>query len=289
MQFGIAYFPTDTSLGAVELGRACEAAGFESIWFPEHTHLPVGTALSGDPTALAIAADRRAHILDPFVALGAVAAATTRLKLGTGICLVVQRDPITCAKEVATLDLLSGGRVLFGIGGGYVEGELRNHGTNPATRWALLRERVQAMRRIWTEDAAEFHGRHVDFGPIWSWPKPVQKPHPPIILGGNGPRTLQRVVAYADGWMPILGGPSTFGTIALDGLRSRIRELQRLAEAAGRQPIPVTIYGPRPERVLIEQVQEAGVDRCLFLLASGPAEKTLPALERCAQLAAAFA
>ncbi|MDR7532408.1 MAG: LLM class F420-dependent oxidoreductase [Armatimonadota bacterium] len=203
MKFGVIIFPTDYSISPVELGRAAEERGFESIWFPEHTHIPTSRR-SPWPGGGELPREY-SHSLDPFVALAAVAGVTSQIKLGTGICLVVERDPIILAKEVASLDHLSGGRFLFGIGGGWNLEEMENHGTNPNTRWRLLRERVLAMKRIWTEDAAEYHGRFVNFDPIWSWPKPIQKPHPPVIIGGNGPRTLQRVIEYGDGWMPIGG------------------------------------------------------------------------------------
>ena len=202
MKFGITMFPADFAMDPVALGRAVEERGFESLWFPEHTHIPTSrkSPWPGGPEL----PREYYHTHDPFVALGAVAATTTNLKLGTGICLVVERDPITTAKEVASLDFLSNGRFLFGIGGGWNLEEMENHGTDPDKRWKLMRERVLAMKEIWAKDEAEFHGKLVDFDPIWSWPKPVQKPHPPIYVGGGGPHTFQRVVEYGDAWLPIL-------------------------------------------------------------------------------------
>ncbi|MFB3053621.1 MAG: LLM class F420-dependent oxidoreductase, partial [Dehalococcoidia bacterium] len=220
MKFGVTMFPTDYSISPAELAGAVEERGFESLFFPEHTHIPASRR-----TPWPGGADlprEYSHTLDPFVALSAAATATERLRIGTGICLVVERDPITLAQEVASLDFISGGRFLFGIGGGWTLEEMENHGADPARRWKLLRERVLAMKAIWAEDEAEFHGRFVNFDPIWSWPKPVQKPHPPILVGGSGPHTFQRVVEYGDAWMPIAGRDET-------PLSERIAELNRLA------------------------------------------------------------
>ena len=203
MKFGAFMFPTDYSIGPVELAREVEARGFESLWFPEHTHIPTNRE-SPYPGGGELPQEY-SHTLDPFVALGAAAAVTERIKLGTGISLVVERDPIVLAKEVATLDQISNGRVLLGIGGGWNREEMSNHGTDPTHRWKLMRERIEAMKAIWTQDEAEYHGEFVDFDPIWSWPKPVQRPHPPIILGNAGAGAVRRVVRYADEWMPIGG------------------------------------------------------------------------------------
>lgn len=279
MQFGIFMFPTDYSLSVTELGRAAEDQGFESVWFPEHSHIPASRR-SPWPGGDELPRDYW-HSLDPFVALSAVAGATSRIKLGTGICLVIERDPITLAKEIASLDHLSGGRFLFGVGGGWNLEEMEDHGTDPAQRWRVLRERILAMKRIWTEDEPEFHGAHVDFGPLWSWPKPVQRPHPPVIVGGNGPHTLQRVVEYGDEWMPI-GGRSGIP------IEQRIGELQRLAAARGRSRIPVTVFGVRPDPEVLAHYQGAGVDRCVFQLPSGPADDVLPLLAHCARAAQGF-
>ncbi|TET99788.1 MAG: LLM class F420-dependent oxidoreductase [Dehalococcoidia bacterium] len=280
MKFGVIMFPTDYAIGPGELARAVEERGFESLLFPEHTHIPTSRRTPW-PGGAELPRDYY-HILDPFVASAAAAAATERLRIGTGICLVIERDPITLAKEVASLDLISGGRFLFGIGGGWNLEEMENHGTNPAQRWKLLRERVLAMKAIWVEDEAEFHGEFVNFDPIWSWPKPVQKPHPPILVGGDGPHVLQRVVEYGDGWMPIPGRSQT-------PLPERIAELNRLAAEAGRGPIPVSVYGAQPLPEVIQQYAEAGVERCVFWLPAAPAEEALPFLDRWAELARTFA
>jgi len=276
MKFGVQMFPTDYAIPVTELARASEDLGFESLFLPEHTHIPTSRRTpwpGGAPLP-----QEYSHTLDPFVACGAAAAVTSTLKVGTGICLVIQRDPITLAKEVASVDFLSGGRFLFGIGGGWNAEEMENHGTRPAVRWKILRERILAMKQIWTSDEAEYHGQFVDFDPIWSWPKPAQRPHPPVLVGGDGPRTLERVVEYGDGWMPIggRGGP---------GLAARIQELQRMAKAAGRGPIPVSIFGVPPSKEAIEAFAAMGVERVLFGLRPEPAEKAIPALKRYAEAA----
>jgi probable F420-dependent oxidoreductase len=200
MRFGIAMFPADYAVDPVTLGRLVEERGFESLFFPEHTHIPTSRESpwpGGDELPR-----QYSHTYDPFVALASVAAATERLLLATGICLVVERDPIITAKEVASVDRLSGGRFLFGVGAGWNLEEMANHGTDPNRRFAIMSERMEAMKAIWTRDEAEYHGTHVDFDPIWCWPKPLQEPHPPVIVGGSGPKVLDRVLAFGDEWMP---------------------------------------------------------------------------------------
>ena len=272
MRFGLMTFPTDFSIAPAELGRAAEDAGFETLLFAEHTHIPVSrdtpNPRGGDLP------EKYWHTLDPFVALATVAQATERLRIGTGICLVVERDPIITAKEVASLDFVSGGRVEFGVGGGWNREEMRNHGTDPRRRFSIMRERVLAMKEIWTKDEAEFHGEHVDFDPIWSWPKPVQKPHPPVLVGGLGEKVLDRVLEYGDEWMPNRAEP--------DDLAPRIAELR---ERAGRH-VPVTYYAAPPEDGFIERLAAAGVDRVLLDVPSEGADAVLPLVERYAELAA---
>ena len=260
MELGLANFLTDYGIAPAELGRQTEQRGFESLFLPEHTHIPVSreTPYPGGGEL----PPEYSHTLDPFVALGVVAAVTERLKLGTGVCLVIERDPIITAKEVATLDHLSGGRILFGVGAGWNIEEMRNHGTDPSTRFRRMRESVEAMKAIWTEDEAEYHGKLIDFDPIWIWPKPVQKPHPPVLVGGLGDKVYDRVVAYGDEWIPNrVKSPEALG--------ERIQELQRRAEAAGRDPIPVTVFGAKPEVRLLERLRAAGVTRSLFYLLPG--------------------
>jgi probable F420-dependent oxidoreductase len=279
MKFGVTMFPTDYSIGPAELAKAVEERGFDMLLLPEHTHIPTNRRTPW-PGGAELPREY-SHTLDPFVALTAAAAVTDRLLIGTGICLVIERDPITLAKEVASLDFLSKGRFIFGIGGGWNEEEMENHGTDPARRWKLLRERVLAMKAVWTEDEAEFHGELVNFDSIWSWPKPAQKPHPPILVGGDGRHTLRRVVEYGDGWIPIPGR----GKIPLI---ERMAELNRLAVEAGRGPIPVSLFGAQPRSELLSQYAETGVDRCIFWLPPAPASDVLPVLDRHAELAARF-
>jgi len=283
MHFGVTMFPADYAIPVTELGRAAEDHGFESLWVPEHTHIPVNrqTPWAGSTTAGGDPPREYAHTLDPFVALGAVAAVTSRIKLGTGICLVIQRDPILLAKEVASLDHLSGGRFLFGVGAGWLREEIANHGTDPKTRWRLFGERMRAMDAIWSNDEASFHGRFVNFDPIWSWPKPVQRPRPPVLLGGDVPAAMQRVIEYADEWMP---HPDR-GEVPL---KERIAEFHRLCEAAGRPRLPVTVYGAPSDPRAVESYAEAGVARCVFRLPAAPAGEVLPALERAADAARAL-
>lgn len=273
MKVGVGIFPTDYSISPVELAKAAEDLGFESFWVPEHTHIPVAEPNypGGQPVP-----KQYSHTLDPFVALGAVAAATSSILIATGICLVIERDPIITAKEVATLDHLSNGRFLFGIGAGWNRTEMRHHGTDPSTRFQLLDERVEAMKVLWSEDEAEYHGTYVDFDPSWCWPKPVQTPHPPVLMGGNAPATLERVVRLCDGWMPNARSARV--------LAPRIAELQQLAAAAGRDPIPVTSFGARPDREVFEEAAEAGIDRCVCWMPSAPADDVLPELRKLAAL-----
>ena len=274
MKFGIQMFPTDYAIPAHELAKAAEDHGFESIFLPEHTHIPTSRE-SAWPGGGELPQEY-SHTLDPFVALGAAAAATSTIKLGTGICLVVERDPITLAKEVASIDHLSNGRFLFGIGGGWNLEEMENHGTNPKRRWKLLRERILAMKEIWTQDEAEYHGEFVNFDPIWSWPKPVQKPHPPILIGGDGPRTLDRVAEYGDGWIPIGG--------RLSDLEEKVQRAKQMAKDAGKPEPSISIFGSPAREEAIEGYQQAGVDRLIFGLPPAPADTVLPSLERRAEL-----
>ena len=276
--FGVQMFPTDYSIQPVELAKAAEERGFESLFFPEHTHIP--TSRKTPYPGMGDLPKEYWHAHDPFVALAAAAAVTSRIKLATGICLIIERDPITTAKEVASLDMISGGRFIFGVGAGWNVEEMENHGTDPGSRWKLMRDRVLAMKAIWANDDAEHHGPFVDFDPIWSWPKPVQKPHPPILVGGYGPHTLNRVVEYGDGWLPLMPPPV---------LSQQIPELNRLAEKAGREPIPVTAYGVPGEKEVVEKYLEVGVERCVFWLPSEPPEQTLPTLDRLAWIAKSFA
>lgn len=275
MDFGLMMFATDESIDPVALGRAAEDAGFESLFLPEHTHIPAARESPWPGGGELPRYYARTH--DPLLALAAIAATTERLRLGTGVTLVIERDPIVLAKEVATLDHLSGGRVVLGVGAGWNREEMRNHGTDPRRRMAVLRERVLAMRALWTQDEAEFHGEHVDFDPVWSWPKPVQRPHPPVLVGGDGPTVADRVLELGDGWIP--------NTRDLDALPGRIAELQRRAADAGRERLGITYFGAHAEDAEIEALAAAGVDRCLLRLPSAPASEVLPHIEAYAELA----
>jgi len=280
MELGLAILLTDYSIQPAALGASAEERGFESLFLAEHTHIPVsretpypgGTELPREYS----------HTVDPFVGLAAAASATERLKLGTGVCLVTQRDPIVTAKEVATLDHVSGGRFMFGVGAGWNKEEMLDHGTDPKTRWGVMRERIEAMKAIWTQEEAEYHGRYVDFDATWSWPKPVQKPHPPVLVGGVGDKVLDRVVAYGDEWIPNrVKGPDELGV--------RIAELQRRAEAAGRDRIPVTVFGARPEQSVLERLEAVGVTRSLFYLRPDEPAAVQRQLDQLAEVAAAWA
>jgi probable F420-dependent oxidoreductase len=278
MKYGLTIFPTDYSIQPAELARAAEERGFESLWFPEHSHIPAKreSPWPGGPELPKMYYD----VMEPFVALGAAAAVTTKLRLATGICLVVQRDPIQLAKNVATLDRVSNGRFLFGIGAGWNAEEMRNHGTNAKQRMSIMRERVLAMKEIWTKSKAEFHGKHVAFEPIMTWPKPVQKPHPPIHVGGGFPAGAARAVEYGDGWMPIFGR---------DQIVERLPELRRMLADAGRDParFEVSIFGMGPIPDAVAKMRDAGIARVVLGLPPEPAEKVLPILDRYAELARA--
>ncbi len=279
MDLGLVIFPTDYTLEPGTLARLAEERDFESLFVCEHTHIPASRA-TPYPAGGELPREYW-HCYDPFVALTAAAATTERIKLGTGICLVVERDPITTAKEVASLDRLSGGRFLFGVGAGWNLEEMRNHGTDPRRRFSVMRERVEAMKAIWTEDEAEYHGEHVDFDPIWSEPKPLQRPHPPVLVGGLGERVYARVIAYGDGWFPILASKP-------EALGERIAELRRRAGEAGRERIPVTLFGTKPEAAFLERLRTAGVDRTLFLLPSDPPDEVREKLDDLAAVAREF-
>lgn len=257
MHFGVATFPTDQSVAPDEFARMCEERGFESLFFAEHTHIP-SSRETPYPAGGELPEEYR-RLMDPFVALTAAATVTKTLKVGTGLCLVIERDPILTAKEAATLDLLSGGRFLFGVGAGWNLEEMRNHGTEPRGRFGLMRERIEAIKEIWTSDEATYEGRHVSFERIWSWPKPVQDPHPPVLVGGNGKTVYNRVIAFGDAWIPNYLGD-------VERLTGRIESLQAKAGEAGRDRIPVTIYGVPRNPAAFEAWAGAGATRCLFYL-----------------------
>ena len=278
MKFGAMMFPTDYSIGPAELARAAEELGFESLWIPEHTHMPVEHAPWPSGGELP---RHYSHSLDPFVALAAAAVATQRILLGTGICLVIQHDPITLAKVVATLDQVSNGRVLFGIGAGWNRPEIENHGVPFRLRWRVMRERVLAMKEIWTKDEAEFHGQYVNFDPIWAWPKPAQKPHPPVIMGGDGPKAIEGLLDYCEEWLP---RPGRSG----EPFAESVAKVQRRAAEAGRGPIPMSVFGAPADPKAFEEYQQLGAKRCLLRLPSAGSDEVLPMIERYAEVVRSF-
>jgi probable F420-dependent oxidoreductase len=256
MKFGVAIFSTEATQPPDEIARMAEERGFECLLLPEHTHIPASreSPYSGGGELPGY----YGRTYDPFVALTAAAGATERLLIGTGICLVIERDPIITAKEVASIDALSGGRFLFGVGAGWNVEEMRNHGTEASQRFGVMRERIEAMKAIWTEDEASYSGKYVNFERIWCWPKPAQKPHPPVLVGGNGPRVLDRVLAYGDEWMP--------NRTSDEELTARIGELRARGAEMGRDRIPVTVMGSASDVKRVDRLAEAGVDRVVFWL-----------------------
>jgi probable F420-dependent oxidoreductase len=276
MHIGICMFATEYAIRIDELARAAEERRFESLFVPEHTHIPISRR-SPFAGGAELPKEYR-HTFDPFVSLMAAAAATRTLKIGTGICLIIERDTITTAKEVASLDVLSGGRFLFGIGGGWNAEEMEHHGTEYHTRFKRLREQVLAMKEIWTKDEAEFHGQFVSFDPIWCWPKPAQKPHPPVLLGGESGHTLQRVVDFCDGWFP-RGRAHALIAPGLADLKAR-------AERAGRdmRTISVSVFGAKPEEATLDAYAAAGVTRSILRLPSEGRDVVLPLLDQYVKL-----
>jgi probable F420-dependent oxidoreductase len=274
MKFGASMFFTDYSMTPAALGRALEERGFDILWAPEHSHIPLSRktpfVMGGDLPK------RYYDAMDPFVTLTAAAAVTTRLKLGTGVCLIAQRDPIQTAKLVASIDQVSGGRFVFGIGNGWNQDEMENHGTNFSSRHKLARERVEAMKAIWTQDAAEYHGEFVDFGPMAAWPKPVQKPYPAILVGGAFPYSARRAVRYGDGWMPQV---TAAGGAPLTEVIPRFRQM---TAEAGRDPaaMRIAIGGQQPDAAVIGRYQALEVEIVSPSLPSEKADTILPILDQ---------
>ncbi|MEV8638140.1 LLM class F420-dependent oxidoreductase [Streptosporangium sp. NPDC051023] len=256
MDSGFGYFATHDVVGPGPLALLVEQRGHQALFFTEHTHIQASGAPPVPPEGGALPR-KYWHSYDPFTACTAAGVATTRLRVGTGVCLVPQHHPISLAKTVASVDHLTGGRFEFGVGAGWNEPEIRNHGVDPSRRFAVMKEHVEAMRRIWTQDEAEYHGEFVSFDPIWSWPKPSQRPHPPVLIGGTGPRVLDRVLAYGDGWLPNYA----------PGILDRVRELQRRAADAGR-PVEVVIMAAPADPAVLEACEKAGVARVMAWLPS---------------------
>ena len=257
MRVGVFYFPTDYGIDLSELGRALEDRGFASLYVPEHTHIPVSrkTPFPGGGEL----PKRYAHTHDPFVGLAFAAAVTKKLIVGTGICLVPQHEPIVTAKAIASLDQLSGGRFVFGIGGGWNVDEMENHGATYDTRFKMMREYVLAMKALWTQDEASYHGEFVKFDPVWSWPKPAQKPHPPILLGGETDYTLRRVVDYCDGWFP---RPRGFDPV------QGVDRLRRMADSRKRDfsTLTINVFGAPNDAKVLESYRKAGIQDALLAI-----------------------
>jgi probable F420-dependent oxidoreductase len=280
MDFGAAMFFTDYSMAPGALAQALEQRGFESVWAPEHSHIPLTRK---SPFAGGGELPKQYYdVMDPFVTLAMAAAVTKTIKIGTGVCLVVQRDTIQTAKLVASLDQVSGGRFLFGIGGGWNQDEMEDHGTVFATRFKKMREQVEAMKAIWAENKPEYHGELVEFGPMMTWPKPVQKPHPPIIVGGAFPHAARRAIRYADGWIPHSRRPH------YEDVTDFLPQFRQMAAEAGRDlaSLPVTVWGVQPDYDRLRRYQEQGVARGVVQLAPESADQTLPLLDQWAALIA---
>jgi probable F420-dependent oxidoreductase len=278
MQIGAAMFFTDYSIGAADLARALEERGFESVWAPEHSHIPLSRQ---SPFPGGGELPKQYHdVMDPFVSLSSAAAVTNTIKLGTGVCLVIQRDTIQTAKLAASLDQVSRGRFLFGIGGGWNRDEMEDHGTVFATRFKKMREQIEAMRVIWTESKPEYHGEIVDFPPMMTWPKPVQKPHPPVIVGGMFPHAARRAIRYGNGWIPHSRRPQ------YEDVTDYLPQFREMLKEAGRDlaEVPVTVWGVPPDLDRLKRYREQDVSRGVVQLAPEPADKTLPILDRWAEL-----
>src|SRR6185437_9158840 len=280
MDLGVCYFPTDYGIDMSELGRALEERGFKSLFVPEHTHIPLSrrTPFPGGGEL----PKRYSHTHDPFVALSFAAAVTKKLKLGTGILLVPQHEPIVTAKAIASLDQLSGGRFIFGIGGGWNVDEMENHGAKHATRFKMMREHVLAMKALWTKDEGSFHGEFVNFDPAWSWPKPKQRPNPPILLGGETDHTLRRIIEYCDVWLP---RPRGFDPV------EGIERLRRMASEKKRDPksLSVTVFGAPADSAVLASYAKSGIDGALLAIPDASRDEILRQLDQWAPLAKAHA
>jgi len=277
MRVGAFYFPTDYGINMAELARALEDRGFDSLFLPEHTHIPASRK-SPFPGGGELP-KRYSHTHDPFVALAFAAAATKKLKLGTGILLVPQHEPIVTAKAIASLDQLSGGRFIFGIGGGWNVEEMENHGATYPTRFKQMREHVLAMKELWTKEEASYNGEFVKFDRVWSWPKPAQQPHPPVILGGETDHTLRRVIEYCDGWFPRPRG----GFDVVKG----VAHLRQMAEKAGRDPKTITtiVFGSANDAKVLESYDKAGIQSALLAIPDESRDEILRYLDKIAPLA----
>ncbi|MGH7037650.1 MAG: LLM class F420-dependent oxidoreductase [Stellaceae bacterium] len=278
MDFGAAMFFTDYSMTAEEFARALEERGFESVWAPEHSHIP-STRMT--PPAGGGELEKRYYdVMDPFVTLAMAAAATRTLKLATGVCLVIQRDTIQTAKLVASLDQVSGGRFLFGIGGGWNQDEIESHGTEFRSRFLKMREQIEAMKEVWTKSEPEYHGKIVTIVKMRTWPKPVQKPHPPVIVGGAWPQSARRAVRYGDGWVPNASRPHYADVTEF------LPQFREMAKEAGRDPdkLSVSVFGASEDLDRLKRHRDRGVARTIVSLPSAKADQILPVLDRWAAL-----
>jgi probable F420-dependent oxidoreductase len=278
MKVGGAVFFTDYSMTPAEMGRALEERGFDSLWAPEHSHIPLSRK-SPFPSGGEVP-KKYYDAMDPFVALTAAAAATTKLLVGTGVCLVAQRDPIQTAKLVASIDHVSNGRFLFGVGNGWNQDEMENHGTVFEQRHKLARERIEAMKVIWTKSKAEYHGEFVNFDPMMAWPKPVQKPHPPILVGGAFPFSARRALRYGDGWLPHRARKQ------YDDVFDLMPNFRQMAAEANRDlaSVPVTIWGAKPDADLLKRDRDGGVSRVIITFESAKLNEVLPELDKWAAI-----
>jgi probable F420-dependent oxidoreductase len=279
MDFGASMFFTDYSMTSANLAKALEERGFESIWAAEHSHIPLSRK---SPWGGGGELPKQYYdVMDPFVTLTAAACVTKTLRLGTGVCLVNQRDPIQTAKLVASIDQVSGGRFLFGVGNGWNQDEMENHGTVFASRHKLVRERIEAMKAIWTQTKAEYHGEFVNFDPMMTWPKPVQKPHPPVIIGGAYPYAARRAVRYGDGWIPLAGRPGQYGDVF-----DYVPKFRAMLTEAGRDAttFPISLFSSADDLDTVKRYQDLGIVRAVVSLPAAKEDVVLPILDRVAGL-----
>jgi probable F420-dependent oxidoreductase len=280
VKFGVHVFVTDNGASPVEAAVAAEAAGLDAIYIGDHSHIPAANETIDGLDQLPVFLTCYARFYDQIVALAAMATATEGITVGTGVCLVPLREPLGLAKQIASIDHLSGGRVHIGIGGGWNHQEIANHRVDPKRRFAVMREHVLAMKEIWTKEVADFHGEHVDFSGVMSWPKPVQSPHPPILVGGRGPKVLERVFEYGDGWAPdVEGGPD-----AIEQLVPRIEEFKRRRTASGRD-VMLVLYGTETDAACVRRAEELGFDAVVFNVPPGTSEEVRANITRAGELA----
>jgi probable F420-dependent oxidoreductase len=278
MEIGISSFLTDYSVDVAVVAKRAEELGFSTLWVPEHSILPVNTDSPWPGSADGKVPKVYADIVDPFIALGRASAVTTTIKLGTGICLVPERNPLILAKEVATIDMYSKGRFQFGIGAGWLREETEIMGGDFPHRWAQTREAILAMKQLWTTVESEFHGKYYDFPPVYSFPMPVQRPHPPVLLGGMAKNVFKRIVEYGDGWMP--------NRVTPEDIKKGRAALDEMADAAGRDPksIQIMVFGQKADRDLLNALEEAGADGVAVRLETGNEEEALERMEKMAEV-----